>query len=78
MEQKILDCTLRDGGLVNRFYFTDDFVRGLYRANLLAGIDYMEFGYKASEALLTEENSANGNSAVKRISGPSSGIIKLP
>lgn len=51
MEQKILDCTLRDGGLVNRFYFTDDFVRGLYRANLMAGIDYMEFGYKASEAL---------------------------
>ena len=51
MEQKILDCTLRDGGLVNRFYFTDDFVRGLYQANLQAGIDYMEFGYKASEAL---------------------------
>ena len=51
MEQRILDCTLRDGGLVNRFYFTDDFVRGLYQANLQAGIDYMEFGYKASEAL---------------------------
>ena len=51
MELKILDCTLRDGGLVNRFYFSDDFVRGLYRANLLAGIDYMEFGYKASETL---------------------------
>ena len=47
MEQKILDCTLRDGGLVNRFYFTDDFMRGLYQANLQAGIAYMEFGYKA-------------------------------
>lgn len=51
MELKILDCTLRDGGLVNRFYFSDEFVRGLYRANLQAGIDYMEFGYKASETL---------------------------
>lgn len=49
MEQKILDCTLRHGGLVNRFFFTDEFVRALYKANLQAGIDYMEFGYKASE-----------------------------
>ena len=23
---KIVDCTLRDGGLVNNFFFTDDFV----------------------------------------------------
>lgn len=49
MKQKILDCTLRDGGLVNRFYFTDEFVKKLYQTNLEAGIDYMEFGYKASE-----------------------------
>lgn len=50
-EMKILDCTLRDGGLVNRFYFTDEFVRSLYETNIRAGIDYMEFGYKASEKL---------------------------
>ncbi len=45
---KVVDCTLRDGGLVNDFYFTDEFVKGLYRANIKAGVDYMEFGYKAS------------------------------
>ncbi len=44
---KILDATLRDGGLVNNFAFTDEFVKDLYHANVKAGIDYMEFGYKA-------------------------------
>lgn len=46
---RLLDATLRDGGLVNTFYFSDDFVRALYRANLAAGVDYMEFGYKVSK-----------------------------
>ncbi|MCR5256279.1 MAG: aldolase catalytic domain-containing protein [Acetatifactor sp.] len=46
---KILDCTLRDGGLVNNFRFTDTFVKNLYKANVKAGVDYMEFGYKASK-----------------------------
>lgn len=46
---KLIDATLRDGGLVNDFRFEDDFVRALYKANLDAGIDYMEFGYRASK-----------------------------
>lgn len=45
---KIVDATLRDGGLVNDFYFDDRFVKALYRANIAAGVDYMEFGYRAS------------------------------
>lgn len=48
---KVLDCTLRDGGLVNDFFFTDEFVKELYRANVKAGVDYMEFGYKASKEM---------------------------
>lgn len=48
---KVVDCTLRDGGLVNDFFFADDFVKELYQANLKAGVDYMEFGYKASKEL---------------------------
>ncbi len=48
---KVVDATLRDGGLVNDFYFTDEFVRALYLANLRAGVDYMEFGYKASREM---------------------------
>ena len=46
---KVVDATLRDGGLVNDFYFSDDFVKDLYQANIKAGVDYMEFGYKASK-----------------------------
>ena len=48
---KVVDCTLRDGGLVNDFRFTDEFVQALYRANIRAGVDYMEFGYKASKEM---------------------------
>ena len=48
---KVLDCTLRDGGLVNDFFFTDEFVKALYLANIKAGVDYMEFGYKASKEM---------------------------
>lgn len=48
---KVLDATIRDGGLVNDFHFTDEFVKKLYQANVKAGVDYMEFGYKASKEL---------------------------
>ena len=48
---KVVDCTLRDGGLVNDFFFTDEFVKDLYQANIRSGVDYMEFGYKASKEL---------------------------
>lgn len=48
---RVLDATIRDGGLVNNFMFTDEFINALYRANVKAGIDYMEFGYKASKEL---------------------------
>lgn len=48
---KVLDATMRDGGLVNAFRFTDEFVRDLYITNIKAGVDYMEFGYKASKEM---------------------------
>ncbi len=51
---RVLDATLRDGGLVNTFRFSDEFVRDLYKANIKAGVDYMEFGYKASTELFDE------------------------
>ncbi len=46
---KVVDATLRDGGLVNDFFFPDGFAKALYEANVKAGVDYMEFGYKASK-----------------------------
>ena len=52
---KVVDATLRDGGLVNKFFFSEDFVKNLYNANLRAGVDYMEFGYKADKEMFDEE-----------------------
>lgn len=51
---KVVDATLRDGGLVNDFFFTDEFVKDLYNANLRSGVDYMEFGYKADREMFDE------------------------
>lgn len=48
---KVVDATLRDGGLVNDFRFSDDFVKELYNANLRSGVDYMEFGYRADKEM---------------------------
>lgn len=52
---QVMDCTLRDGGLVNNFYFSDEFVKDLYEANIKAGVDYMEFGYKASKNIFSPD-----------------------
>ena len=51
---KVLDATLRDGGLCNNFQFSEEFVRELYKTNVKSGVDYMEFGYKASKTLFDE------------------------
>lgn len=53
---KILDATIRDGGLCNNFNFSDDFVTELYKTNVKCGIDYMEFGYKASTKMFNESD----------------------
>ncbi len=51
---KLLDATIRDGGLCNNFAFTDDFVKALYKTNVKCGVDYMEFGYKASKDMFSK------------------------
>jgi len=48
---KILDCTVRDGGLINNHKFEDGFVKAIYDACVAAGVDYMEIGYKASKRI---------------------------
>jgi 4-hydroxy 2-oxovalerate aldolase len=50
-ELKVLDCTIRDGGLVNEHAFDDAVVRAVYETCVDAGIDYMEIGYKGSKKL---------------------------
>jgi 4-hydroxy 2-oxovalerate aldolase len=54
-EIKVMDCTVRDGGLMNNWQFSDDFVRAVYQACLKAGIDYMEIGYKSSESAFSRD-----------------------
>jgi 4-hydroxy 2-oxovalerate aldolase len=50
-ELKVLDCTVRDGGLVNDHLFEDEFVKAVYDTCVRAGIDYMELGYKNSKQI---------------------------
>jgi len=54
-EIKVLDCTIRDGGLINNHDFDEKFVRAVYKAVSAAGVDYMEIGYKNSKKLFSPE-----------------------
>jgi 4-hydroxy 2-oxovalerate aldolase len=54
---KIVDCTIRDGGLVNDWDFSVKFVEDMYRGLNAAGVEYMEIGYKNSAKLLKGGNS---------------------
>jgi 4-hydroxy 2-oxovalerate aldolase len=47
-EIKVVDCTIRDGGLMNNHHFEDRIVKIVYDTCVAAGVDYMELGYKAS------------------------------
>ncbi len=78
---KVFDATIRDGGLVNNFRFTDEFVKALYFANLKAGVDYMEFGYKASKDIFKEEEFGDwkfcDEAALRRIVGSNETDMKI-
>lgn len=50
---KVLDCTIRDGGLMNNHNFDMKFVKDVYKAVSESGIDYMEIGYKNSKRLFS-------------------------
>jgi len=52
---KVLDCTIRDGGLINKHDFDFKFVRAVYKALSEAKIDYMEIGYKNSKKLFSDK-----------------------
>jgi 4-hydroxy 2-oxovalerate aldolase len=56
-QHKVLDCTIRDGGLVNDWDFSVEFVKDMYNGLSEAGVEYMEIGYKNSEKLLKGGNS---------------------
>ncbi len=45
-ELKVLDCTIRDGGLINNYQFTDELVKAVYRSACDSGVDIIELGKK--------------------------------
>ncbi|NQT95849.1 MAG: nucleoid-structuring protein H-NS [Candidatus Omnitrophica bacterium] len=52
---KVLDCTIRDGGLINNHDFDEKLVKEVYKAISSAGVDYMEMGYKNSKQLFSPD-----------------------
>lgn len=50
---KVLDCTIRDGGLVNKHQFSHAFVKRSYEGVSKAGVDYFEIGYINSPNLFS-------------------------
>ncbi|WP_276354760.1 aldolase catalytic domain-containing protein [Cohnella caldifontis] len=57
MHCQIVDCTVRDGGLVNNWDFSIEFVQDLYASLNESGVEYMEIGYKNSPRLLKSDGS---------------------
>ena len=55
-ELKVLDCTVRDGGLMNDHHFKTDFVKAVYETCLESGIDYMEIGYRNSKDMFPKKD----------------------
>ncbi|TAN43868.1 MAG: nucleoid-structuring protein H-NS [Nitrospirae bacterium] len=78
---KVLDCTVRDGGLINKWQFSNDFVSKVFNALSVAGIDYMEIGYKSSEKYFCRvEHGAwkfCTEDDIKRVIGDKKGDMKL-
>ncbi|MFC1551034.1 aldolase catalytic domain-containing protein [Candidatus Latescibacterota bacterium] len=52
---KVLDATIRDGGLINNHDFDHRLVREVYKAVSAAGVDYMEIGYRNSDKLFSPD-----------------------
>ncbi len=78
---RILDCTIRDGGLVNKFHFTDDFVRGVYETCVASGVDYFEIGKNNSPTLMSEDEFGAWNFCkeedIRRIVGENNTGMKI-
>ena len=50
---KIIDCTIRDGGLMNSSRFSDKTVRAVYDCCADSGAEYMEIGFKNSKKIFS-------------------------
>lgn len=78
---KVLDCTIRDGGLINKWQFSDEIVRKVFLALSESGVDYMEIGYKSSEKYFSRDEHGAWKFCteddIKRIVGDMQTTMKL-
>ena len=78
---RVVDATIRDGGLCNNFRFDDKFIKDLYQANVKAGVDSMEFGYKASKEIFNEDDFGKwkfcNDSDIRKIVGDNKTGLKI-
>ncbi len=52
-EIKVVDCTIRDGGLMNNWQFEKPMVKEVFDNLAKAGVDYIELGYRADKKLFS-------------------------
>lgn len=80
-EIKLLDCTIRDGGLMNDHLFNDEIIKAVYQACIDAGIDYMELGYKANKKIYSPDKFGKwkfcDEEDIRRIVGDNDSDLKL-
>lgn len=50
---KVIDCSIRDGGLMNNSNFSFETVRNVYKAVCEAGVDIVELGYRNSKKMFS-------------------------
>ena len=78
---KVLDCTIRDGGLMSNHRIDESVVQSVYRTCCDAGIDYMEIGYKSSKRIYSPDEYGPwkfcDEEALRRIVGDEKGDVKL-
>ncbi len=56
-EIKVLDCTIRDGGLMNNWGFDKALVKEVFEGLVAAGVDYVELGYRADKKMFPPSES---------------------
>jgi len=80
-EIKVLDCTIRDGGLMNDSQFDDRTVKSVYNACVEAGVDYMEIGYKANRKVFARDRYGDwrfcDEADIRRIVGDNDTPLKI-
>jgi 4-hydroxy 2-oxovalerate aldolase len=55
-EVKVLDCTIRDGGLMNEWQFPKALVKDVFDGLAKAGVDYVELGYRADKTIFSPDD----------------------